>query len=124
MFFFIDLELCISFLETIMVNKYVLASHLGHNLVRVYTGEKELFARILVDKGLATMADSYSFPKASSLPAILPVDPEEPGDDGRAPTPAPKKHRLMKEVKALGIGPQWRAKIGQRKRRQHITYQH
>ena len=85
-----------------MVNKYVLASHLGHNLVRVYTGEKELVARILVDKGLATMVDSYSFPKASSLPAILPINPE-PEDYGREPPP--KKPCIMKETKALGIGP-------------------
>ena len=104
--FSVYLEFCIRFLKTNMVNQFVCASHLGHNSdyegVRLYTGKGELVARILVDKGLATMADSYSFPKASSLPAILPINPE-PEDYGREPPP--KKPCIMKETKALGIGP-------------------
>ena len=57
-----------------MVNKYVLASHLGHTFARVYTGEKELVARILVDKGLATMADSYSEAINASVPDVPTLD--------------------------------------------------
>ena len=68
-----------------------------------------------------TLITPYRIPNASSLPAVLPIM-SEPEDDGREPPS--KKPCLMKETKALGIGPQGRAKIGQRKRRQHITYHH
>ena len=60
-------------------------------------------------------------PKASSLPAFLPIIPE-PLDDVREPPT--KKPCLMKEAKALGIGSHWGEKIGQRKRQRHIPYQH
>ena len=83
----------------------------------MWSAEENEGELILDEASFPTVVTTHDrVPKASSLPAILPVDPEEPGDDGRAPTPAPKKQRLMKEVKALGIGPKWKPKIGQRQR--------
>ena len=77
--FSVYLEFCIRFLKTNMVNQFVCASHLGHNSdyegVRLYTGKGELVARILVDKGLVTMADSYSEAIKASVPDVKTLIP-------------------------------------------------
>ena len=66
-----------------------------------------------------TVMTPERIPKASSLPAVLPIM-LEPEDDGHQEPPT-KKPCLIKEAKALGI-PHWTERLGRRKRKQHITY--
>jgi len=68
------LELGIKFLKTNMMNQFVYASFLGccsdYEGVRLYTGEGELVARILVDNGLGNIAESYSTAIKAAVPDI------------------------------------------------------
>ena len=70
---------CIGFLKSTIVNQFICASFLGCNAdyegVRIYTGKAELVARILLDKGLVTMAESYSTAIKAAVPDVKSLIP-------------------------------------------------
>ena len=69
----------------------------------MWSAEENEGELILDEASFPTVVTTHDrVPKASSLPAILPINPE-PEDYGREPPP--KKPCIMKETKALGIGP-------------------